>query len=76
MSGRTTRVLNISMPVQMYTEVNRVAQEEQCTKSELMRQAFREYQFHRRWRLIRQWGEVTAVHLGIDSDEDIERIAG
>ena len=37
MSMRSTRVLNVSMPPDMYEEVTRVAREEQCTKSELIR---------------------------------------
>ncbi|MFQ6015707.1 MAG: ribbon-helix-helix protein, CopG family [Anaerolineae bacterium] len=74
--GRTTRVLNISVPPQMYEEIEQVAKEESRTKSELLREAFRQYQFNRRWKVIRQWGEITARRLNIVSDEDIERIAG
>ena len=37
MSMQSTKVLNVSMPPDMYEEVTRVAREEQCTKSELIR---------------------------------------
>ena len=76
MNMRTTKVLNVSMPPEMYEEVTRVAREEQRTKSELIREAFRQYQFNRRWRLLRRWGDETAALMGIESDEDIERLAG
>ncbi len=37
MSMRSTRVLNVSIPPDMYKKVTRVAREEQRTKSELIR---------------------------------------
>ena len=40
------------------------------------REAFRQYQFNRRWQVLRRWGEDTAERLDITSDEDIERLAG
>ncbi|NIP53970.1 MAG: ribbon-helix-helix protein, CopG family, partial [Gammaproteobacteria bacterium] len=48
---RKTRVLNISVPPEMYSDIEEVAEAENRTKSELMREAFRHYQFVRRWRL-------------------------
>ena len=76
MNMRSTKVLNVSMPPDMYEEVTRVAREEQRTKSELIREAFRQYQFNRQWQVLRRWGDDTAARLGIASDEDIERLAG
>ena len=69
---RKTRVLNISMPPEMYEDIEEIAQAENRTKSELMREAFRHYQFVRRWRLIREWGAETAVQLALDTDEALE----
>jgi len=76
MSTRSTKVLNISLPPEMYEAIEQVAQEESRTKSELMREAFRQYQFNRRWRSLREWGENTALRLGIQSDDDVEELAG
>ena len=76
MSVRNTRVLNVSVPPEMYEEIESVAREEHRTKSELIREAFRQYQFNRRWQVLRRWGEDTVARLGIESDEDIERVAG
>lgn len=73
---RKTRVLNISLPPEMYADIEEVAQAENRTKSELMREAFRHYQFVRRWRLLREWGAETAVQLDLDSDEALEAFLG
>lgn len=73
---RKTRVLNISMPPEMYEDIEEIAQAENRTKSELMREAFRHYQFVRRWRLIREWGAETAVQLGLETDEALEDYLG
>lgn len=73
---RNTRVLNISMPPEMYEAIEEIAQAENRTKSELIREAFRHYQFVRRWRLIREWGAETAVQLELDSDEALEEFLG
>lgn len=73
---RTTRVLNISVPPEMYAAIEDTAKIENRTKSDLMREAFRHYQFVRRWRLIRQWGEATAIRLDLETDEELEAFLG
>ena len=73
---RNTRILNISVPPEMYAAIEKTAQSENRTKSDLIREAFRHYQFVRRWRLIRQWGEATAVRLDLETDDDLEAFLG
>lgn len=73
---RETRVLSISVPPEMYEAIEDAAQVENRTKSDLMREAFRHYQFARQWRLIRQWGEETAVRLDLETDEELEAFLG
>jgi len=75
-TSRKSRILNISMPPEMYESVETGAREENRTKSELMREAFRHYQFARRWRIIRRWGEETANQLNIQTDEELEQFLG
>ncbi len=70
--ARTTRVLNVSVPPEMYASIEETARLENRTKSELIREAFRHYQFVRRWQVIRQWGAETAGQLGIFTDEQLE----
>jgi CopG family transcriptional regulator/antitoxin EndoAI len=76
MPNRSTKVLNVSVPPEMYDAVEQIAREESRTKSELIREAFRQYQFNRRWQMLRDWGEATASRLRIQSDEDVEEAAG
>ena len=76
MSERTTQILTVSLPPEMYTQIEQMATEEHRTKSELVREALRHYAFTRRWRVIRDWGEATAARLSIRTDDDVERMAG
>jgi len=76
MTVRTTRILNLSLPPELYAEIVQMAREESRTKSELMREAFRQYRFNRQWNLLRRWGEETASRFGILSEDDVERLAG
>ena len=76
LSGRKTRVMNISVPPEMYDAIEAAASAEHRTKSELMREAFRSYEFTRRWRVLRQLGTETAARLGIETDEELEALLG
>ena len=76
MSTQTKRkILNISLPNQLYAEVEKLAKRETKTKAEFTREVLRQYiESQRRWREIRKWGRATAKKLGIKSERDIERI--
>ena len=69
-------IINISVPPALAKQINKVAKEENRTKSELLREAFRVYEFNRDWAKIRAVGEATARRMGIKTYDDIERIAG
>ena len=70
---RITKIWNISLPPEMARAAEKVAKEESRTKSELIREALREYLWTRRWRKIRQYGEKRARRKGV-REEDIERL--
>lgn len=73
----TTRsIINISMPPAMAKRIAKVAKEENRTTSELLREAFRVYEFDRDWARIRVVGRETARRMNIKTYEDIEQIAG
>lgn len=76
MTVRTTRILNVSLPPEMYAEIEEMAREESRTKSELIREAFRQYRFNRQWSRLRRWGDETATRFGILNEDDVERLAG
>lgn len=69
-------IINISMPSAMAKRLEKVAREENRTKSELLREAFRVYEFERDWAKIRIWGQETAQRMSIATDEDVEAVAG
>ena len=69
---RTTKIMTLSLPPEMFEEVEVIAKEEKRTRSELLREALRKYINDKRWLQIRQWGLNTAQDLGI-SDEDRHR---
>ena len=69
-------IINISMPPAMAKRVKQVAKEENRTQSELLREAFRVYEFKRDWAKIRTWGQETAKKFNIKTDDDVERILG
>lgn len=69
-------IMNISMPPEMAKRVKKLAKEENRTQSELIREAIRIYEFRRDWAQIRAWGRETVRNMGIETDDDVERIAG
>ena len=73
---RDMHVLNISVSPEMYVAIENIAQMENRTKSDLMREAFRHYQFAIQWQLIQQWGEETAVCFDLDTNEELEAFLG
>lgn len=58
--ARTSKVTTLSLPPQMVKEAERIAKEENRTKSELFREALRLYINQRRWQKIRGWGQESA----------------
>lgn len=69
-------IINISMPPAMAKRIKKMAEEDNRTTSELLREAFRVYESNRDWARIRAAGRETARRMGIKTYEDIERIAG
>jgi len=69
-------IINISVPPALAKRIEKIAKEENRTKSELLREAFHVYEFNRDWAKIRAWGQDTARRMGIKTEDDVERIAG
>jgi CopG family transcriptional regulator/antitoxin EndoAI len=75
--ARVTKTLTISLPPQVYDEVEKLARLERKTKSELVRDMIRAYEDtldEKRWRRLRRLGQATARRLKITSEDDIERL--
>ena len=70
---RTTKIQTISLPPEIVKQIEKIIKEEGMTKSELFREALREYIRKRRWERIREYGARKAAELGI-KEEEVERI--
>src|SRR3990172_2242486 len=71
---RTTKPITVSLPRDLLREAQRAAREEARTRSELIREALRQYLTSRRWQRLRQWGAETAERLGLKSEADLQRV--
>lgn len=72
---RERQTVTVSLPRPLAAEVDRVAHLEGRTRSELLREAFRLYvERRRRWDSIVAYAEERACKLGIESEEDVERL--
>ena len=68
---RTTKPITVSLPADLLRETERVAKEETRTRSELIRDALRQYLTSRRWQRLRQWGTESAERLGLKTENDL-----
>ncbi len=69
-------IINLSVPIEMERQITSMAKEESKSKSELLREAFRVYQLRKKWAKIRAIGEETARRMGIETYDDVEKVAG
>jgi CopG family transcriptional regulator/antitoxin EndoAI len=69
--SRISKVTTLSLPPKMVAEANKIAKEENRTKSELFREALRLYIEMRRWQKIRKWGEKTVLEKDI-KEKDVD----
>lgn len=73
--ARTTKIVNFSLPPEVYRQVDELAQQRKTSRSEVLREALKQYvASERRWQQIRKWGEETARKLGIKSEDDVDGI--
>ncbi len=71
---RATKVVTVSLPPGLLKDMERLTKEEGRTRSELFREALREYIATRRWHRIRRWGEAAARRTAVKDEADVERI--
>lgn len=51
-----------------------MAAAENRSRSEMVREAFRDYVTYNRWRRLRKLGDQTAREFGISTEADVDRI--
>lgn len=70
-----TVTINVSLPKDLLKKVDRLAQQESRTRSELLRESLRRYLLEMaEWEDIFAYGGKRAKALGIKSEEDVYRI--
>ncbi len=75
--GRTSKTLTVSLPPQIYEEIERLAKLERKTKSELFRDMVKLYEDHldeERWKRLRRLGRAAARKYRLSSESDIEKL--
>ena len=70
---RTTKLLTVSMPPRLYDTVTKLAKREDRTKSELIREALRQYVWSRNLQGIQDYGREKAAEMGI-TENDLETL--
>ncbi len=71
---RTTKLISISIMPDFLKEVERVAGEENRTKSELIREALRRYIEDREWEKLTRYARRKSAEPEIITEEDIQHI--
>ncbi len=73
--GRTTKVVNFSLPLDLYKKTENLARRRKVPKSQILKEALEAYvASEERWEKLRAWGVETAETLGLRSEEDIEKL--
>ena len=73
-AGRS--IINISVPEALEKEITFLAKQENKTISELLREAFINLKFIKKWSKIRSLGQLTADKFNLESYDEIEKFAG
>lgn len=70
---RKSSVLSISLPPDLASNLDSAARKEHRSRSELVREAVRQYVLLARWRSLREKAALKAVEQGL-KEKDIERL--
>ena len=70
---RKSAVLSISLPPDLAFDLDSAARQERRSRSELVREAVRQYVLLTKWRALRQKASLKAAEQGL-KEEDIERL--
>jgi predicted transcriptional regulator len=73
---RTAKTISITLPPELFGKAQEIAQREHRTISELFREALRRYMAaDPEWEALMNWGRAHGRALGIESEEDVERLS-
>jgi predicted transcriptional regulator len=73
---RTAKTISITLPPELFGKAQEIARRENRTMSELFREALRRYKsVDPEWEALLSWGRAHGKALGIESEEDVERMS-
>lgn len=72
----TRTIISLSVSKAEDQMINKIMKEEGKTRSEIVREAIKQYQFKRTLVVMQKTGVKIAAKMGIETYDDIERIAG
>lgn len=70
------QIISISLSKEEVERVNKMAKEQNCSRSQVIKDAFNFYELDIKWRALRKIGDQIAKRLNIESDDDVEAIFG
>ena len=69
------KILNISLPPELYREVEKLSKEQAKAKGEFVREVIRQYIVtDKRWKQIRKWGKESARSIRLKDQRGVEGI--
>ncbi len=71
---RATKLITISLPAALLDKTQRLARQDDRSRSEFIREVLRQYLPSRQWQRLRRWGAETADRLGLKSAGDLARL--
>ena len=71
--ARKSAILSISLPPDLAVDLDSAAKQEMRSRSELVREAVRQYVLAAKWKALRQKAALKAAEQGL-KEEDIERL--
>ena len=71
---RLTKLISFSIMPDFLKEVEKIAKEENRTKSELIREALRRYIEDREWEKLTRYARRKSAETGIRTEEEIQRV--
>lgn len=69
-------VMSMSLTEKEVQFVRESARAQRTTQSAIVRQAIQRYESDQEWMKIQEYGRKVALRLGINSYDDVDRIAG
>lgn len=77
MVTRISKTITVSLPPELYKEVERLTKEGHKTKSELFREMIRTYkeqQEEKEFRRLQRYGISKAKKVGVKTEEEVDRL--